>query len=1065
MTKIFDNRPDHKLGEFLQNNIKKDASLSFVSAYFTIYAFYHLKEQFKSIENMRFLFGEPTFLKNINFDENLVFKVSKTKREKDLLSSEFEVEVRNKFTLRKVAKECAEWIKEKVEVKSLVKPDFLHAKMYHIQNPTETHSIIGSSNLTSNGLGFSSKPNLELNLLNEEQQVSEEILYWFNDIWNNESLTEDVKQKVLGYLELAYKEHSPEFVYYFSLYNIFKNIVDDLDTSDINKRTSFINSVIWNKLYPFQRDAVVGIINKLEKYNSCILADSVGLGKTFSALAVIKYFQEKNQRVLVLAPKKLQDNWNTYRANYKDNVLHADRLNYDVLFHTDLLRESGESNGIDLSKINWSNYDLIVIDESHNFRNNDARNDKQTRYSKLKEEIINTGIKTKVLLLSATPINNSFTDLKNQMLLGFEDEYNKEITKQNLEFVFRNAQKIFNEWSKIQDSNHKTKNELIDRLSENFDLFKVLDTFVIARSRQYIKKYYKEMEDLKFPQRLPNLDLQPKISENLKISDFSEGLLSLNLSIYTPLEFVLTRFKEEYLNKYDTKVSKNVSLSQTGREKGIAKLMRINLLKRLESSIDSFRITLERVRNNILQEINVINDFELNKQSISNQYETINFEILEDQDFYQVGEESIGDKIEIKIKDLNTLKYKQSLVEDLEKINQMLEKISYINPSNDEKLIELKKQIKSKILNQINNGNKKVLIFTAFSDTADYIYENIKDFVTSELNLHLAKISGSNNKNTAGLRNEFNELLSHFSPKSKEKNIEDQKEISILIGTDCISEGQNLQDCDFLINYDIHWNPVRIIQRFGRVDRIGSKNDYIKLVNFWPQIELEEYIKLKYRVENKMTLVEITGEEKENAEQELRKLQKLKNNILDIEDIETGITLTDISLNDFRIDLSIYLQNNPKVNFDEVPSGIHTSVNTGNEGISGVIYLLKLIKISKKPFNENIHPYYLIFIGKDNEVIMTHINVKKILDLMRLSTRGKKVPDEKGVNQFNSETNFGDNMTSFSKQLTEAIKSIVAVNSDSEIESIFEKGGTRINSKDMKELSDFELVSFFNLYD
>ena len=1060
MTKIFDNRPDHKLGEFLQENIKKDANLSFVSAYFTIYAFYHLKNQLKNIDKMRFLFGEPTFLKNINFDENLVFKVSKSKREKDLLSSEFEVEVRNKFTLRKVAKECADWIKEKVEVRSLVKPDFLHAKMYHIQNPTETHSIIGSSNLTSNGLGFSSKPNLELNLLNEEQQVSEEMLNWFNDIWNNESLTEDVKQKVLGYLELAYKEHSPEFVYYFSLYNIFKNIVDDLDTSDINKRTSFINSVIWNKLYPFQRDAVVGIINKLEKYNSCILADSVGLGKTFSALAVIKYFQEKNQRVLVLAPKKLQDNWNTYRANYKDNVLHADRLNYDVLFHTDLLREAGESNGIDLTKINWSNYDLIVIDESHNFRNNDARNDKQTRYSKLKEEIINTGIKTKVLLLSATPINNSFTDLKNQMLLGFEDEYNKEITKQNLEFVFRNAQKIFNEWSKIQDSNHKTKNELIDRLSENFDLFKVLDTFVIERSRQYIKKYYKEMEDLKFPQRLPNLDLQPKISENLKISDFSEGLLSLNLSIYTPLEFVLTRFKEEYLNKYDTKVSKNVSLSQTGREKGIAKLMRINLLKRLESSIDSFRITLERVRNNILQEINVINDFELNKQSISNQYETINFEILEDQDFYQVGDESIGDKIEIKIKDLDTLKYKQSLVEDLEKINQMLEKISYINPSNDEKLIELKKQIKSKILNQINNGNKKVLIFTAFSDTADYIYENIKDFVTSELNLHIAKISGSTNKNTAGLRNEFNELLSHFSPKSKEKNIDDQKEINILIGTDCISEGQNLQDCDFLINYDIHWNPVRIIQRFGRVDRIGSKNDYIKLVNFWPQIELEEYIKLKYRVENKMTLVEITGEE-----QELRKLQKLKNNILDIEDIETGITLTDISLNDFRIDLSTYIQNNPKVNFDEVPSGIHTSVNTGNEGISGVVYLLKLLKISKKPFNENIHPYYLIFIGKDNEVIMTHINVKKILDLMRLSTRGKKVPDEKGVNQFNSATNFGDNMTSFSKQLTEAIKSIVAVNSDSEIESIFERGGTRINSKDMKELSDFELVSFFNLYD
>jgi len=1065
MAKIFDNRPDHKLGEFLKENIKKDANLSFVSAYFTIYAFYHLKDQFKNIEKMRFLFGEPTFLKNINFDENLVFKVTKSRREKDLLSSEFEVEVRNKFTLRKVAKECAEWIREKVEVRSLVKPDFLHAKMYHIQNPTDSLSIIGSSNLTSNGLGFSAKPNLELNLLNEEEQTSQEMLNWFSDIWNNESLTEDVKEKVLGYLELAYKEHSPEFVYYFSLYNIFKNIVDDLDTSDINKRTSFINSVIWNKLYPFQKDAVIGIINKLEKYNSCILADSVGLGKTFSAIAVIKYFQEKNQRVLVLAPKKLQDNWNTYRANYKDNVLHQDRLNYDVLFHTDLLRENGESNGIDLSKINWSNYDLIVIDESHNFRNNDARNEKLTRYTKLKKEIIDSGIKTKVLLLSATPINNNFTDLKNQMLLGFEDDYNKDVTKQNLEFIFRNAQKIFNDWSKIQDSNLKTKEELIDRLSENFELFKVLDTFVIARSRQYIKKYYKEMENLKFPKRLPNTDLQPKISSNLKISDFSEGLISLNLSIYTPLEFVLPRFKEEYLQKYDTKISKNVSLSQTGREKGIAKLMRINLLKRLESSIDSFRITLERVRNNILEEITKINDFESNKQSISNNYDSINFEILEDQDFYQVGDESIGDKIEIKIRDLDTLRYKHSLLEDLEKINQMLEKIKHINPENDEKLNELKKQIEFKIRDQINEGNKKILIFTAFSDTADYIYENIKDFVNNDLNLNLAKISGSNNKNTASLRNEFNEILNYFSPKSKEKSIDIEKEIDILIGTDCISEGQNLQDCDFLINYDIHWNPVRIIQRFGRVDRIGSKNDFIKLVNFWPQIELEEYIRLKYRVENKMTLVELTGEEKENAEQELRKLQKLKNNILDIEDIETGITLTDISLNDFRIDLSSYIQKNPKLNFEEVPLGIHACVKTNQEEISGVIYLLKLLKLPKKNFNENIHPYYLIYMNKNNEVKMTHLNVKKILDLIRVTSRDKKNPDTLGVDIFNQQTKFGENMDYFSKQLSEAIKSIINVNSESEIESIFEKGGTKINSRDMKELSDFELVSFFALYE
>ncbi|MDG5815501.1 DEAD/DEAH box helicase [Chitinispirillales bacterium ANBcel5] len=830
-------------------------------------------------------------------------------------------------------------------------------------------------------------------------------------------------------------------------------------------------------MYDFQRDAVLGIINKLERYNGCILADSVGLGKTFSALGVIKYYQERNRTVLVLCPKKLGDNWQTFLNNYDDNPLINDRLNYDVLYHTDLLREHGDSNGIDLSRINWSNYDLVVIDESHNFRNNDPCKDRVTRYQKLMNDVIKAGVKTKVLMLSATPVNNKFIDLRNQLALAFEghtDEINQKITTgKSIDNILKNAQKTFNDWAKLPIE-ERTSQQLLNRLNANFDFFKLLDSVSIARSRKHIEKYYDSSVIGKFPNRLKPVTHHANITELpdfIEISELYKELSRLNMSIYSPFEYILDSKKEFYSVVYDTKLKENTSFKQSHREKSLQTLMRVNLLKRLESSVDSFRLTLNKFIKEIESTIFAIEEFEKNgnaSYTTATQFGNINLDA--DSDDWLSDEFSIGDKIKINLADMNTTGWKTDLQADYYVAAQLLEEMHRVTPEHDAKLNDLKTVIENKLNNPINPGNRKVLIFSAFADTVHYLYTNLADYAKKQLGLETAKIVGTDkNASTLDIHSGFNTILVHFSPRSKDQRNINAREIDILIATDCISEGQNLQDCDTLINYDIHWNPVKIIQRFGRIDRIGSINKDIQLINFWPQLSLDDYINLKNRVESKMFMVDVTATGEDNVltnkSSDLlfrkKQLEKLQDEIVDIEDMGTGVSITDLGLNDFRMDLVNYIEKNGRL--DNVANGMHTVCKKAPElGIDeGVIYVLKNINNDVNIDNTNqLHPFYLVYSKENGEIASNHLNVKETLDIFRALSKGHKEPIKSVYEKFNDETHDGKNMDKYSTLLNKAIESIISVKDESDVDSLFSAGGTTAQASSIKGLQDFELLTF-----
>ena len=849
-----------------------------------------------------------------------------------------------------------------------------------------------------------------------------------------------------------------------------------------NEKTGFKESVIWNTLYDFQKDAVLGLINKLEKYNGCILADSVGLGKTFTALAVIKYYQERNKSILVLCPKKLSENWNTYKTNYKDNILEKDRFNYDVLYHTDLSRKKGYSNGNDLSRINWGNYDLVVIDESHNFRNNSARNDRETRYTRLLNDVMKAGVKTKVLMLSATPVNNRFTDLKNQLALAYEgntDKIDENISKtKSIDLILKNAQTVFNNWSKLAPE-ERSSQALLQELNKDFDFFKLLDSVTIARSRRHIEKYYDMNKIGKFPTRLKPISKTTEITdvENFySVEEIYNMLAKLNMCVYTPFDYILPTKLSIYADMYDTKVKGGaITLKQADREKSLQKLMRINLLKRLESSVDSFRLTLNKILDLINGTIKSIEDFERDgyDRTFANVDMSNYSEDDEDLEDLLNDDVEIGGKVRINLKDMNTLGWKEDLMHDKVILTTLSNEFKRILPGNDLKLQELVNTIKDKIENPINNTNKKVIVFSAFADTANYLYNTVSKEIKKEYGIDTALVTGSGeNKCTLDINKDYNNLLINFSPISKHRDVIDGKsdrEIDILIATDCISEGQNLQDCDYLINYDIHWNPVRIIQRFGRIDRIGSKNEVIQLVNFWPNMNLDDYINLKNRVESRMYMLDISATGEDNVltnksnDMEYRKaqLQKLKEEVVDLEDMDTGVSITDLGLNDFRMDLVEYT--NANGNLDYVVNGMHSVVLEDKEnGVEkGVMYVLKNINSNVNIENSNqLHPFYIVYIKEDGQVLSNHLNVKNTLDLLRYVSKNKKEPIKDAYTKFNDETNDGMNMTKYSTLLNESIKSIINVKEETDIDSLFRRGGTTMLQNDIKGLEDFELIAF-----
>ena len=1112
---IKDNHKQGTVGEFLKSVITVGSEVSIVSAYFTIYAFHKLKDNLSGINKLNFLFGEPTFIKSLDPEKA-------NSRDFKIEDDKLVIPLENRLIQKTIAKECSEWIKNKAEIRSMVKPNFLHGKLYHIKQENGVEKAIsGSSNFTVNGLGLGGAKNIELNLIVDSDRDRQQIKSWFDSIWDDQTgQVENVKDEVLKYLEQLYVENEPEFIYFKTLFHIFEEYLSEQCKGGLlDEKTGFFDTEIWDKLYEFQKDGVKGAINKILKHNGCIIADSVGLGKTFEALAVIKYFESLNSRVLVVCPKKLSENWTVYQAsqNHALNPFKKDRFNYTVLYHTDMCRETGrsEANGILLENFYWGAYDLIVIDESHNFRGNplerreDNGNLKMNRAKWLMEKVIKSGVKTKVLMLSATPVNNSLKDLRNQISFITEGKDNalyEQSKIKDIALTLENAQKNFTRWANPKNKDKSMKHLLL-QLDSSF--FKLLDELTIARSRKHIVNFYDMKSIGKFPKRekphskYPDIDNQKRFPSYDRIN---KQILDYKLSIFNPSAYLLLDKQKEYES---TGNGKNTKFKQTDRENFLIGMMKVNFLKRLESSIKSFEISLDKTLSKIEQLEEKIKSFQelekrknhQKKSQVKDLEESLESFIPEEDIIEENNDDieswEVGKKLKFKLADLDLNNWLIDLKKDKEALLDPCNNAKAVTPESDAKLNELKQIILEKVKKPFNKDNKKVIVFTAFADTAIYIYDNLKLWISDDLKLHSALVCGNKTQTTLG-KNDYNSILVNFSPCSKNRaELSSEKqtsEIDILIATDCISEGQNLQDCDFLVNYDIHWNPVRIIQRFGRIDRLGSTNSTIQLVNFWPTKDLDNYLNLKARVECRMALVDVTATGEDNilnTEQleelisdELKyrnqQLIKLQNEVLDIEDMDESISLTDFTLDDFRIELLNYTENNRNIIKDSplglyavvpAPGGKYSSLIKNRE-ISvnekeiikpGVIYCLA----QKNNSNENetvnpLNPYFLVYIREDGTVRYNYTNAKQILEIYRLLCQNERQPYQELCELFNKETDNWMKMNKYSELLSKAtieIKDLFKSKENAKLTS--DRGAVMIPSANqINKMDDFELVTW-----
>lgn len=1068
--KLIDNLSE-KLVDDLRVTMQRDSRVSIAAACFSVYAYEELKAQLENIDELRFLFTSPTFLQEKTAKARREFYIPRRNREKALHGSEFEIRLRNDFSQKAISRECADWIRRKVCFKSNQTAEGIPNFMTIDSAEPVTYAPVNG--FTRADLGCERGNSLFTMINRIDTPQSTQYLELFNTIWNDKQRLQDVTDTVLESITTAYQENSPEFLYFFALYNIFGDFLEHVSEDDLPSDTNgFKESIVWNKLYTFQKDAALAIISKLEQFNGCILADSVGLGKTFTALAVIKYYENRNLRVLVLCPKKLSDNWITYKANYRNNPLAGDRLRYDVLYHTDLNREQGFSGETDLSKLNWAAYDLVVIDESHNFRNGGDVDDdgKSNRYTKLMNKVIRPGARTRVLMLSATPVNNRFYDLRNQLALAYEGNSSawkdKLDTNRSVEEIFRSAQKQFNAWSKLAPS-QRTTEQLMRML--DFDFFEILDAVTIARSRQHIEKYYNIEEIGNFPTRLPPVTKQPPLTDlnnAITYDEIYELILSLTLSIYTPSNYILPSRLKKYA---DLNHEGKNSLTQAGREEGIRRLMSINLLKRLESSVHSFRLTLQRIRDMIAATLDTIHNYDPHKIiELKDLTGAADF----DADDMESDLFTVGRKVKIALEDMDYLTWQRDLQTDFETLQLLLGMVSDITPGHDSKLQTLLQTLAEKQREPLNKDNRKVLIFTAFSDTAQYLYEQVGAYMLRSFGLHTALVTGSveGRSTVPKFKADLNNVLTCFSPVSKDRAalMPDGPDIDILIATDCISEGQNLQDCDCVINYDIHWNPVRLVQRFGRIDRIGSRNVVIQMINFWPDVQLDAYIDLRARVETRMKALVLSStgddnplspEEKGDLEYRREQLQRLRTEVVYLEDMRGGVSITDLGLNEFRMELLEYAKHHPEL--ETCPGGISAVAAATPDAPPGVVFVLKNVHNEVNINDRNrLHPYYLVYLDEDGVTLHSHLCPKDILDAMRQLCRGQKQPDKALCRAFNAETDDGRKMQKNSDLLEDAVLSIVDAKADSDLDSLFRAGGTTALLDKVSGLDDFELICF-----
>ncbi|MGL4183991.1 MAG: helicase-related protein [Metamycoplasmataceae bacterium] len=1075
------------LGDKLKEELENNSEVYIISPNFSIYAFDALRKELSNIKKLKFIFSSPIFIQ-----ENIKDKLIKERREyfipnalneNNLYGTEYELKLKNKLTQKAIAKDCADWIKLKADFKSnITGKDVYSFIQLHKENKIITFNQ--TKDFTSSGLGYEASNDFFTNIIISENNDSDKYLFnVFNSIWNSQNYSMDVTNNMINYISSAYVDNAPNYIYFLSLYNIFKDFLSDITNSDYlpNEATGFKNSAIWSKLYNFQKDGVIGVISRLEKFNGCILADSVGLGKTFTALGVMKYYASRNKNILVLAPKKLADNWNRYRNNVKTNIFMQDKISFDVLYHTDLGRVQGESNGINLKTINWNNYDLVVIDESHNFRNNNSRTNKESRYQFLQNKVLNSNVKSKVLMLSATPVNNKFTDLKNQLALAYgEDKISfdeKLDTSKPADNILRSAQYVFNEWIKLPNKERKTS-DLIDRL--DIDFAKLLDNVTIARSKKHITKYYNVDDIGNFPKRLEPISKYSELSVDdsaLKIEKIYERLVQVNMSVYSPLDYVLQSRISKYQEIYDKKTKIGTTFKQSDRGRALKNLMATNILKRLGSCVESFRLTLAKILEKNKTTFNNIIKFEKGDLLSNNlSYEQVEEENLMNEDFDIDNYESTSGKVKIDFNDMDLRTWKSELEKDIDLLSDLLEHMEKISPYKDQKLKDLVELIKNKIKNPINKNNKKILIFSEYADTVNYLYENLAPLFKN-MGINSAKVHGSQqaNKATIDCYNDAETILTFFSPKSKERDLifpdDKDKEIDLLFATDCVSEGQNLQDCDYCINYDIHWNPVKITQRFGRIDRIGSLNKYIQLVNFWPNIDLDEFLEIKEKINSKMLMVNASATTDDNpiklddefgSDYRKEQIKRLQNGELqDLEDIDGSISLTDLGLNEFRMDIQEYIKDNgiPK----NITNGLYAIVKHDKlkDIQKGVIFVLKNTNQKNHLGKVNrLHPYYLVYLNESGKVIHTHMEAKEILDKLRSICKPETKPLDDLCNDFNHETNDGYDMQKYSALLDKAIESIIQVKKGNDIDDIFSGNARSLFKNNISGLNDFELISF-----
>ena len=1074
------------LGDNLKQTITPGARLKIAASCFSIYAYEALKEELESIDSLQFIFTSPTFVPSDVSDkfrkERREFHIPRGERERSFYGTEFEIQLKNKLTQKAIAKECAEWMRRKASFRSNRSKAAMQ-QFACLKADAGDAVYLPLHGFTAVDLGYQ-RGDAVSNIVNKMDDASTTCVYLsvFDQIWRDQEKLEDVTERLCEHIASVYQENSPERIYFLMLYNIFNEFLEDLNEDVLpNDLTGYQDSMVWRRLFNFQRDAATGIINKLETYNGCILADSVGLGKTFTALAVIKYYELRNRSVLVLCPKKLADNWLTYNRNLRTNIFASDRFNYDVLCHTDLQRETGESFGTPLNRVNWGNYDLVVIDESHNFRNNDAFKERETRYQKLMNKVIRDGVRTKVLMLSATPVNNRFSDLRNQLALAYEGDPEKLNTRlrtgKDTNEIFRKAQMAFNAWSKLPPE-QRTASAILSAL--DFDFFELLDSVTIARSRKHIQTFYETKDIGRFPERRKPLSFHCPLTQRTDVIGFNEifnQLSMMKLSVYAPVNYILPSRLAKYEALYDTEVKEGTGkFRQADRERSLQALMTVNLLKRLESSVEAFRLTLKKLQNLCAETLRKIKQFQQTGRDSGFADPATDFEnsdLDDDEGFAEPGDTSIGGKVQINLADMDLPSWEYDLSTDLAVIESLLSEMRKISPADDAKLQHLRTQIHSKLASPINPGNKKVLIFTAFADTANYLYQHLADGLLKSHRIHSGRVTGTDAPVSTLKRGyDLQSLLTQFSPRSKEKAKilpNEPGEIDLLIGTDCISEGQNLQDCDTVINYDIHWNPVRIIQRFGRIDRIGSQNASIQLVNYWPDITLDEYINLKERVENRMVIADVTAtgddnplnQESNDIAYRKEQLRRLQEEVIEMEELKTGVSITDLGLNDFRMDLLNYVKTHGDLS--SIPNGMHAVVPADTDrGLPpGVIFTLRNrnqgININQQ---NRLHPYYLVYVANNGQIISNHTEVKKLLDLARSACKGKDEPAIAACRRFNDATGDGRDMQFYSDLLDQAIHSMVAIKEERDLDSLFRGGKTTALIGTIAGLEDFELISF-----